>query len=154
MQRYVHARARAGEPPDPLVSEAVRDLMPWRTAEVTSLSASLYISETQLRRRCRTAVGLAPKALHRILRFQGFLALVQQAIAQGRAPSDDGLALLALRVGYADQSHLTRECVRLTGVSPRVFLTETQRACACGHDHSASVAPVLRAETRTRTAPE
>jgi len=154
VQLYVHARASAGEPPDPLVSEAVRDLMPWRTAEVTSLSASLYISETQLRRRCRTAVGLAPKALHRILRFQGFLALVQQAIAQGRAPSDDGLALLALRVGYADQSHLTRECVRLTGVPPRVFLTETQQACACGHDHSASVAPVLRAETRTRPAPE
>jgi AraC-like DNA-binding protein len=88
---------------------------------VASLTASLYISETQLRRRCRTAVGLAPKALHRTLRFQGFLALVQQAIAQGRAPTDDGVALLALRAGYADQSHLTRECVRLTGVSPRVF---------------------------------
>jgi AraC-like DNA-binding protein len=77
--------------------------------------------------------------------FQGFLALVQQAIAQGRAPTDDGLALLALRTGYADQPHLTRECVRLTGVSPRVFLAETQQACACGHDHSASFAPVLRA---------
>jgi AraC-like DNA-binding protein len=122
--------------------------MPWRTDDVTSLTASLYISETQLRRRCRTAVGLAPKALHRMLRFQGFLALVQQAIAQGRAPTD-GLALLALRAGYADQSHLTRECVRLTGVSPRVFLAETQRACACGHDHSASFGPVLRAETET-----
>jgi hypothetical protein len=60
---------------------------------VTSLTASLYISETQLRRRCRTAVGLASKARHRMLRFQGFLALVQQAIAQRRAPADDGLAL-------------------------------------------------------------
>ena len=115
--------------------------------DVTSLIASLHISETQLRRRCRTAIGLAPKALHRMLRFQGFLALVQQAIAQGRAPTDDGLALLALRAGYADQPHLTRECVRLTGVSPRVFLAETQQACACGHDHSASFAPMLRAET-------
>ena len=84
-----------------------------------------------------------------MLRFQGFLALVQQAIAQGRAPTDDGLALLALRAGYADQSHLTRECVRLTGVSPRVFLAETQQACACGHDHSASFAPVLRARGRS-----
>jgi len=148
MQLHVHRRADAR--PDPLVSEAVRGLMPWRAAGVTSLIAALHISETQLRRRCRTAVGLAPKTLHRILRFQGFLALVQQAIALGRAPIDDRLAVLALRVGYADQSHLTRECTRLTGVSPRVFLAETQQTCACGHDHSASFAPVLRAETGTR----
>jgi AraC-like DNA-binding protein len=85
-----------------------------------------------------------------MLRFQGFLSLVQQAIAERRAPTDDGLTLLALRAGYADQSHLTRECGRLTGVSPRVFLAETQAACACGHDHSASFAPVLRAEPETR----
>ena len=151
LQQHVYERARTGEPPDPLVSEAVRGLMPWHTADVTSLTESLYISETQLRRRCRTAVGLAPKALQRMLRFQGFLALVQQAIAQGREPTDDGLAQLALRAGYADQSHLTRECVRLTGVSPRVFLAETHTACACGHEHAASFAPVLRAEPSRQT---
>ncbi len=149
VQLHVHERAGAGEPPDPLVSEAVRGLMPWRSTDVMSLSASLHISETQLRRRCRRAVGLAPKALHRMLRFQGFLALVQQAISQGRAPTDGGLTLFALRTGYADQSHLTRECVRLTGLSPRVFLAETQQTCACGHDHLAWFAPVLRAATET-----
>lgn len=143
LERHVHEQACAGEPPDPLVSAAVRGLMPWRTPDVATLTASLYISETQLRRRCRAAVGLAPKALHRMLRFQGFLALVQQAIARHRAATEDGLAALALRAGYADQSHLTRECVRLTGVSPRVFLAETQEACACGHDHSASFGPML-----------
>jgi AraC-like DNA-binding protein len=150
VQRHVLARVRAGEGPDPLVSEAVRRLMPWRARDVTSLTASLHISETQLRRRCRTAVGLAPKVLHRMLRFQGFLALVQHAIAQDRSPTDEGLAALAARAGYADQPHLTRECVRLTGVSPRVFLAQTQQACSCGHDHSASFAPMLRAETETR----
>ncbi|GAA1870958.1 helix-turn-helix domain-containing protein [Actinomadura bangladeshensis] len=150
MQLHVQERARDGMPPDLLVSEAVRGLMPWRATDVTSLSASLHISETQLRRRCRTAVGLAPKALHRMLRFQGFVALVQQAIAHGRAPTTVGLALLARRVGYADQPHLTRECVRLTGVPPRAFLAETHRTCANAHDHSASFGPVLRAEKETR----
>ena len=149
MQLHVHELARASQPPDPLVSKLVYGLMPWRTVDVTSLRASLHISETQLRRRCHAAVGLAPKALHRMLRFQGFLALLQQSIAQDHAAPDDGLGLLALRAGYADQSHLTRECVRLTGVSPRVFITETQRACACGHDHSASFAPVLLAENES-----
>ena len=149
VQLHVHELARAGRAPGPARVRG-RCAVSCRGGhgDVTSLTASLYISETQLRRRCRTAVGLAPKALHRMLRFQGFLALVQQAIAQGRAPTDDGLALLALRAGYADQSHLTRECVRLTGVSPRVFLAETQEACACGHDHSASIAPVLSAWPR------
>ncbi|GAA1824620.1 DUF6597 domain-containing transcriptional factor [Actinomadura chokoriensis] len=150
LQLHVHRRAGDGMPPDLLVSEAVHGLMPWRTTDVKSLSASLHISETQLRRRCRTAVGLAPKALHRMLRFQGFLALVQQAIAHGRAPTTGGLGLLARRAGYADQPHLTRECVRLTGVPPRAFLAETHRTCADGHDHSASFRPVLRAEPETR----
>ena len=136
-------RAHAGGPPDPLVSAAVRGLRPGQAAEVAVLSASLHISETQLRRRFRAAVGLGPKAVHRILRFQGFLALVQRAIAQGRPAGDDGLGLLALRAGYADQPHLTRECVRLTGVTPRVFLAETHRRCGADHDHSASYVPLL-----------
>ena len=151
VQRHVLHHVRAGDGLDPLVSAAVRQLMPWRTRDVTSLTASLHISETQLRRRCRAAVGLAPKVLHRMLRFQGFLALVQQAIAQGRSPTEDGLAALAARAGYADQPHLTRECVRLTGTSPRLFLAQTQQTCSCGHDHSASFAPLLLAEDEKRS---
>lgn len=149
MQLHVHKLAGAGRPPDPLVSTMVRGLMPWRTNDVTSLRASLHISETQLRRRCRTALGLAPKTLHRILRFQGFLALVQQAIARDHTATG-GLGLLAQRAGYADQPHLTRECTRLTGVSPRVFIAETRQACARGHDHSASFTPMLLAEAESR----
>ena len=139
LERHVLERM-VGEP-DPLIAEAVKQLMPWHLDDVTSLTTSLYISETQLRRRCRDAVGLAPKTLHRLLRFQGFLALVQRAIATGR---DESLAQLALDAGYADQSHLNRECVRLTGVSPLTFLRETEESCGCGHDHSASYAPLLK----------
>jgi AraC-like DNA-binding protein len=146
LQLEVSEHARAGDPSDPLVTQAVSGLMPWRMARVTSLSASLAISETQLRRRFRATVGLAPKALQRMLRFQGFLALVQRSIAQGREPTGDGVAHLAQRVGYADQSHLTRECLTLAGVSPRVFIAETRRSCASGHDHAASHAALLRAE--------
>jgi AraC-like DNA-binding protein len=141
LQGYVGGRIT--DAPDPLVSEAVRRLR--RPADdVGSLRESLHISERQLRRRCQAATGLAPKILHRVLRFQGFLALAQHAIAAGRAPADDGLALLAAEAGYADQPHLTRECVRLTGVTPRAFLGETEHTCACGHDHAASFEPVLR----------
>jgi AraC-like DNA-binding protein len=130
--------------PDPIVTEAVRRLMPWRTPDVGSLPSALNISERQLRRRCAAAVGFAPKVLHRTLRFQGFVALAQLAMAQGRRPDDDGLALLAAESGYADQSHLARESVRLAGLTPRAFLRDAQERCAPAHDHAASFLPLLR----------
>jgi AraC-like DNA-binding protein len=136
LQGAMLARRLADADPDPLVSEAVRLLMPGLATPVAALPPLLATSERNLRRRCQAAVGLGPKALHRTLRFQGFLARAQLAFASGRSP--DGLAELAIRSGYADQAHLTRECVRLTGATPRVFLSESADACACGHDHAAS----------------
>ena len=139
---FAHAIAREEEP-DPIATEAVRHLLPWRTSEVTSLTESLYISERQLRRRCLAAIGLAPKALHRMLRFQGFLALA----GQRDHPSDE-LALLAAQAGYADQSHLTRESVRLAGLTPRALLRESEINCGPSHDHRASYAPLLGSRAR------
>jgi len=142
--------ARRHADTDPLVTEAVRLLMPGRTSAVAALPRILAVSERNLRRRCQAAVGIGPKALHRTLRFQGFLARAQQAIAAGRSP--EGLAELALRSGYADQAHLTRECVRLTGAPPRAFLAETADTCACGHDHAASYQPMLAGSFKNATA--
>jgi AraC-like DNA-binding protein len=144
LQKLVIGRLADAPGPDDLVAETVRRLLPWRDQGISSLAPSLSISESQLRRRCCAAVGLAPKTLQRMLRFQGFLALIQQRIAQHQVPADDGLALLAAEVGYADQPHLTRECVRLTGLPPRAFLRDTERHCGGGHDHEASVRPLLR----------
>jgi AraC-like DNA-binding protein len=144
LEQHIVARLASAAGPDPLVMETVRRLRRWPKEDVGSLTSALYVSERQLRRRCESAVGLAPKALHRMLRFQGFLALTQLALSQGRAPAADGLGWLAAEAGYADQSHLTRECVRLTGRTPRTFLGETEQACGCGHDHSASFVPLLR----------
>jgi AraC-like DNA-binding protein len=146
IQLLVAARLADAAAPDPLVADAVR-LLRWSTDDVASLTARLHISERQLRRRFQTATGLAPKPLHRVLRFQRFLSLAQHAIASGIAPAEDGIARLAAEAGYADQPHLNRECLRLTGASPGAFLGEAHENCTCGHDHSASFVPVLRART-------
>jgi AraC-like DNA-binding protein len=139
------SRSLEGAPgADPVVVEAVERLMPWRAPDVGSLPAALHISERQLRRRALQATGLAPKVLHRMLRFQGFLALVQHALARGERPGAGWLARLAAEAGYADQSHLTRECVRLMGITPAAFLAEATHFCAPGHDHRASYAPLLK----------
>lgn len=140
---HVGGRAARGGDLDPIAAEAVRRLMPWRAHDIGTLSATLFLSERQLRRRVRTATGLAPKTLHRLLRFQGFVALAQRALADGQVPSSVGLASLAAAAGYADQPHLTRESLRLAGLSPLGFLRESERQCGPGHDHEASFAPLL-----------
>jgi AraC-like DNA-binding protein len=140
LERTVLERAHVGTGPDPLVSEAVRRLLPDRAGDVASLSSSLYISERQLRRRCLAEVGFAPKVVHRILRFQRFLAL---AHARGLGAAD--VAELAAETGYADQPHLSRESLRLSGKSPRALLDHADRNCRGLHDHSPSFMPLLRA---------
>ncbi len=135
-------RFRAAGGVDPLVREAANRLMPWHPLEITTLATHLAISASQLRRRCRHTVGMGPKTLQRTLRLQGFLALAQAGAAPSGRRDTDGVAGLAADVGYADQAHLSRECLRLTGLSPRDLLGDTER-CSCGHDHSASFKPFL-----------
>ncbi|GLZ48323.1 AraC family transcriptional regulator [Actinomycetospora sp. NBRC 106375] len=133
--------------PDPLVDEAVRNLMPWRGG-TAALPDLLPVSERQLRRRCRAAVGVGPKELQRVLRFHGFTARVHAAVDRG-APAD--LAGWAVDVGYHDQAHLTRECRRLAGATPSEFVAQYRAACggADDHDHAAAYLPMLRAHGRS-----
>ncbi|MFG2004961.1 helix-turn-helix domain-containing protein [Spirillospora sp. NPDC048911] len=128
---------------DPLVGEAARRLMPWHPIEINALAGHLAISTSQLRRRCLHLVGVGPKVLQRTLRFQGFLALAQAGATPSGRIGADGLAGLAVDVGYADHAHLSRECVRLTGVTPSELLKGDVDRCGCGHDHSASYEPFL-----------
>jgi AraC-like DNA-binding protein len=128
---------------DPLVREAVRRLMPWQPVEVGILAEHLAISTAQLRRRCLHLVGVGPKVLQRTLRFQGFLALAQAGATPSGRRGADGLAGLAVDVGYADHAHLSRECARLTGLTPRDLLGSSLDRCGCSHDHSASYQPFL-----------
>ena len=146
LQRYLVCQRARADHLDPLVAEAVRRLMPWHPVEVGALSGQLAISGSQLRRRFLAAVGMRPKTLQRTLRFQGCLALAQAAAAPG-GPRGGRLADLAAEVGYADHAHLSRECLRLTGVTPRELLGSAADRCGCGHDHAASYLPFLAART-------
>jgi AraC-like DNA-binding protein len=105
-----------------------------RATRVSSVAASTCLSERQLLRRFKAAVGLSPKALERVLRFQRFLALVHTG-----GWSKLGLARTAVVLGYADQAHLTRECRRLSGLPPAELIRQTDIHCRGLHDHSPSI---------------
>lgn len=65
--------------------------------------------------RFREQVGLPPKALVRVLRFERALAFLREI---HRLP----LAEVALSCGYYDQAHLNRDFRALAGVTPTEFL--------------------------------
>jgi AraC-like DNA-binding protein len=112
IQAAIVAWLPASAPSDRIVEGAVAALRAAPTATpVARLARELGTSERQLNRRCLAAVGYGPKVLHRVLRLRRFLALAA-------APGARGLAVLAAEAGFADQAHLTRDCLALTGLSP------------------------------------
>ncbi|HEV8649614.1 MAG TPA: DUF6597 domain-containing transcriptional factor [Actinomycetes bacterium] len=117
LEAAVAARLDRAGPPDRLV-EAVADRLAGPVpVPVARLAADLGLSERQLLRRCRDAVGYGPKTLARVLRFRRLLRLAEGN--HGR-----GLAELAAAAGYADQAHLSRETVRLAGLPPARLLAQ------------------------------
>jgi AraC-like DNA-binding protein len=107
-------------PADPLAAEAAR-LLAWPRARAGDVAARLGVGERQLLRRCRAAVGYGPATLRRVLRFRRFVDRIDAGEGQ---PGGPDLARLAAGTGYADQAHLTRECVRLAGLPPAALTAE------------------------------
>lgn len=99
-----------GEPPDPLVVAAARRISAAAGAiTVADLAAELGISERQLRRRFRAAVGLGPKRFARIVRFQVAVGMLRA----GRSWGD-----VVERCGFFDQAHLIGELRAMAGMTP------------------------------------
>ena len=81
-------------------------------ARVEALATEVGWSRRHLTARFRDEVGLAPKALGRLIR-------VEHAAMRVRA--GDALGEIAYDAGYADQSHFNREFRELVGCTPTEF---------------------------------
>jgi AraC-like DNA-binding protein len=115
--RALLGRLADAPPADGLVAAAVAWLARNADGRIERFCREEGISARQLRRRFTAMVGYGPKTFHRIVRFQRLLALA------GRGHGTPlGLAALALRAGYADQAHMTREVTALSGRSPSAIL--------------------------------
>jgi AraC-like DNA-binding protein len=115
--RAVLTEAVAGRLADPApgILAAVSLLgQPGATAAAAARRAGL--SQRQLRRRFDDHVGLPPKTLQTILRFQRFRARLSSS-GQPRIP----LSQAAVECGYFDHAHLCRDCNRLAGVTPAML---------------------------------
>ena len=81
------------------------------TVRVGELTAQLGWSRRRLGRRFQEEVGLGPKAFARMVRFDC------AACAIGTSE----LARVAIDCGYYDQSHLTSDVKRVTGMTPAAY---------------------------------
>jgi len=82
------------------------------TARVSELAAEIGCSRRHLAAGFHEQVGVSPKLLGRILRFQRAVSLVG---------SGSGWAEIALRCGYYDQAHMVRDFNQFAGASPGEF---------------------------------
>jgi AraC-like DNA-binding protein len=83
-------------------------------ASIGAMTTELGWSHRRLIVRFREQIGLTPKTVARVIRFD-------RAAAALRDPTGRSLAEIAYDCGYADQAHLTREFREFAGLSPRRF---------------------------------
>lgn len=118
LERAVRTQVARRPPPDRLVDGVVASLeqrLDGGPGLVDRLAAEIGVTARTLHRRCSDAFGYGPKTLDRIVRFRRAQRLARNGPSMG-------LGALAAAAGYADQAHLTRECRRLSGLTPaRLF---------------------------------
>jgi AraC-like DNA-binding protein len=115
VERFLLDRAVGGPRPSPPVAVAVERLTSAAgQVSIAELVADSGWSHRHFIARFRREVGLAPKTLARVLRFDRLLSDL------GREGGE--WADVAARGGYADQSHLIREFRQLAGTTPTEYL--------------------------------
>ncbi|GAA4602182.1 AraC family transcriptional regulator [Actinoallomurus liliacearum] len=132
LDRLLPAWLCAGPEPAPTVLRA------WRLLRRTggAVSVATMAEETGVTRRClemrfAEQIGLPPKTIARLLRFERAARLLT-------ASASPAPAQVAAVCGYADQAHLSREFRRLAGRTPTGLRAEHAAAITLRRSHGAS----------------
>lgn len=105
--RRVHMAA------DPLVSFSIHRIRACRGQNnISALAAAGGVSERQLERRFKMAVGVTPKFYTRMVRFRSAMQLIQQKKYMK-------LSDVAFELEYADQAHFIRDIRDFSGYTPK-----------------------------------
>ncbi|MFI9550047.1 helix-turn-helix domain-containing protein [Nonomuraea endophytica] len=109
-------RFEAGARVDPEVARAWQRIVGGRgLARIDGLAAEVGWSRKRLWSRFRAQIGLPPKRAAKLVRFDH---------AAHRLVAGEGAARVAAEMGYADQSHLHRDVMGFTGVTPAAVAGE------------------------------
>lgn len=86
---------------------------------VAALAAEVGLTTRHLGTLFHREIGLAPKAVARLMRFEAATARIVRSVAGGGVVD---LADVAARTGFSDQAHLSAEFVAFTGLPPRKWI--------------------------------
>ena len=84
---------------------------------IDGLAAKLNVGRRHLERKFASNVGLSPKLLARIVRFQHILTLIEHR-------RFDKLTTLAYEGGFYDQAHFIKDFKIFTGLNPKQYFSE------------------------------
>lgn len=115
---------------DPLVNQIIHTREIDEAGNVWGVARNHRISERSLERKFKIAIGVSPKKLQRIARFEKALQLLTQT-------NYSQLTALAHRLDYSDQSHFINDFRQFSGMTPYDFVQNKR----LGSDSSSFICP-------------
>ena len=136
VERYLVDRASAAPS---FASPRTEVVAAWRwmvarrgTGRMDDLARHVLLSARQLTKLFRAELGVPPKVVNRLIRFDRARQAIQAAVLHGRQPA---LADIAQECGYYDHAHLVRDFQAFLGCSPTEWLAEEGRNIQAGGHH-------------------
>jgi AraC-like DNA-binding protein len=121
LQALLHSLSRGPLIQDPTVARAVAYLENEDSPSIANLAKQLHMSGKSLVALFRSRIGISPKALARVYKFQRVLTMLEEGVY----PT---LAEVAHDAGYYDQAHFCKEFQSFCGINPtRYFAMKTER---------------------------
>lgn len=121
LEQWLLARAAAVDlSPSPALVAAERLLESRGQGTVSALADEASVSVRQLERQFQAQIGMTPKQLARLTRFEAAQHFLQES------RSTPSLTRLAHDLGYADQAHFSREFRAFAERSPGGFIAENK----------------------------
>ncbi len=84
---------------------------------ISKLANNLNIGRRHLERKFISIVGISPKLLSRIIRFQNTLNLIEHE-------KFSNLTMVAYKSGFYDQAHFIKDFKEFTGLNPKQYFSE------------------------------
>jgi AraC-like DNA-binding protein len=118
IERFLTARLDLSKKHDTDAEYCVNQIVETNgSASIAEIAARLHIGKRQLERKFVTAVGLPPKMLARILRFQHTLQLIENH-------EFISFTQVAYDGGFYDQAHFIKDFRQFTGLNPKKYFSE------------------------------
>lgn len=102
------------------IIDALEAIAAAEQCSISKAAARLKLSERQFRRLFREQYGVAPKLYQRALRLDRALKSLHPRPWEANRPDES--------IDYADQSHMIREFLALTGLTPQTYVRNKQRS--------------------------